>query len=1172
MRLRQIKIAGFKSFADLTVIDIDVPLIGIVGPNGCGKSNIIDAVRWVLGAGRASELRGQSRMMELIFAGSAGRAELGRASVELLLENDGTIEGPWQSYAEIAVKRVVTRDGDSTYTINRQVVRRRDVQELFAGTGLGTNSYAIISQGTITNFMKARPEELRNYFEEAAGVALYRERRRETETLLRQTRENLERAADLQSVKKETMERLRAEAETAKRWEALDEERRTAEAFLFYRQREEAREEVAAMDRTIGELARSSDEIRDRLSGLEKEGPEYEACFEKARTEHAALESVVRESERAMTKLEALIAEEKRRQAEAEETLKVAQAALREKQSEKEQLAAELEADEERVSQLTGELQGLEEAATHSADLVRAAEGALTEARCEAEHEEAEWRRRQSALEAARAKERSLADRLAALERHRMLQKETARPVVSDASEEAVWHERLELARKDKTEAEAVRERLARRAQAAERTVMEVSRAYEKALADEKTCAARRDAVREALRQAGRSNELGRWLEKRGLAQAPRVSTFFTVADSWAAAADALLAADVNARLLSDVPVSVAQDRTPAPAALWMAAADHQTPEALGIGRFTFEPFFSHCTILDERVLGALTERLAGHYAAPDLREALSVQAELPEGAVLVTPQGDRITRRRVSLWAKTTEGVLTLTQKVRAAESRYEEAKANFDKARSDRDEAQHEERTVRESQRQAARTLHDAEEAVRKIEWSQKRFLEQKREAERRLAEIERRERLLEEEHVEIVREAEVAKAERLRLEAEDTGDVRREALRKTVNDRQGALEHARSEQKALDYRKKLLTLEIGECRKSMAATRVRRERVVTDCAREASRIEKAEATIAAADGSAEAELAARRTAHEQAVAAAADGKAREEGALASLNRLREEERRLRAEWLPVTESLGRKKTDRQAKFVLYEQFSERFRETGYDDVVMAARAATDDARVPALRQRVQRLASELQRLGVVNHAALAGLREAEEAYETARRQMEDLEKAAQTLEGAIRKIDAETRTRIRTTFDAVAGAFEATFRELFGGGEAKLVMTGDDVLEAGIEVMARPPGKKNATLSLLSGGEQSLTATALVFAFFRLNPAPFCLLDEVDTALDEANQGRLASLCRRFSDKTQFLFITHHRVTMEYADVLIGVTMREPGVSRVVSVDVEEATRWAAGTPVS
>ena len=322
MRLRQIKIAGFKSFADLTVIDIDVPLTAIVGPNGCGKSNIIDAVRWVLGEGRASELRGEARMTELIFAGSTARAELGRASVELILETDGTLEGPWGAYAELSVKRVITRDGDSAYSINRQTVRRRDVQELFAGTGLGTKSYAIISQGTVSQFIRARPEELRNYFEEAAGVGLYRERRRETETLLRQTRENLERAADLQTVKKETMERLRAEAETAARWEKLDEERRSAEARLFWGQREEARASVREMDVVIGNLSRTVDETKDRLRALEDAGPEAERRFEAARSEALATAERVREAEREIAALEARLAEDRRRREEAADTLR----------------------------------------------------------------------------------------------------------------------------------------------------------------------------------------------------------------------------------------------------------------------------------------------------------------------------------------------------------------------------------------------------------------------------------------------------------------------------------------------------------------------------------------------------------------------------------------------------------------------------------------------------------------------------------------------------------------------------------------------------------------------------------------------------------------------------------------------------------------------------------
>lgn len=1171
MRLRQIKIAGFKSFADLTVIDIDVPLTAIVGPNGCGKSNIIDAVRWVLGEGRASELRGEARMTELIFAGSTARAELGRASVELILETDGTLEGPWGAYAELSVKRVITRDGDSAYSINRQTVRRRDVQELFAGTGLGTKSYAIISQGTVSQFIRARPEELRNYFEEAAGVGLYRERRRETETLLRQTRENLERAADLQTVKKETMERLRAEAETAARWEKLDEERRTAEARLFWSQREEARASVREMDVVIGNLSRTVDETKDRLRTLEDEGPETERRFEAARNEALAAVERVREAEREITALEARLAEDRRRRAEAADTLRAAEDAVREKEAERAELEAQTRQDRERLAQLESEGKTLEESVARAADLTVSAEKALAEERRTAEAVETECRRFESALESARAQKRSFEERLLSLSRHRALQRDGDRPVVPDEAEEEKLRDRRTLAQKDLEAARAARERLGRRMAEAERTVREKAREYEKALADERTAAARWEAAREALARAEKAGDLGRWLERRGFAKKPRASSLFTVDPAWITAADAVLADETGARWLEDAGevARLTGDRAPAKTAFWCPGASDSSEgkDSLVVEGVTLAAFLTVFTVKEPAVAGVLAERLARHYTVSNLGEALRLRAKLPSDATLVTPEGDQVTRSRVRLWARTTEGVLTLTDAVRKAAERHAEAKAVFERVRAEQNEAVQNERTLRDAQRDLQRELREAEEAFKKGEWAIERFLERKREAQKRLEELERREKLWAEEDAALRKNREENDAKLRELEAgAPERTKRREEARARVERARSALEHARGEQKALDYRAKLLTLEAGECRKALSAARVRFERVETDVKRELDRAEKARAVLEEkSEGLAET-LEIRRAAEGELRRLADEARAREETTLRELTGLREEERRLRGELLPLTETIGRKQTDRQTKFVLYEQFAERFRETGFDESVVAALAERDPARVPALKLRLQKLAGEQQRLGEVNHAALAGLRKAEEEYETARRTMEDLEEAAETLETAIRKIDAETRVRIRKTFESVARAFEETFTELFGGGEAKLVLRGDDVLQAGVEVTARPPGKKNASLTQLSGGEQSLAATALVFAFFRLNPAPFCLLDEVDAALDEANQGRLAALCRRLSEKTQFLLITHNRVTMEYADVLIGVTMKEPGVSRVVSVDIEEASGWA------
>lgn len=1171
MRLRQIKIAGFKSFADLTVIDIDVPLTAIVGPNGCGKSNIIDAVRWVLGEGRASELRGEARMTELIFAGSTARAELGRASVELILETDGTLEGPWGAYAELSVKRVITRDGDSAYSINRQTVRRRDVQELFAGTGLGTKSYAIISQGTVSQFIRARPEELRNYFEEAAGVGLYRERRRETETLLRQTRENLERAADLQTVKKETMERLRAEAETAARWEKLDEERRTAEARLFWSQREEARASVREMDVVIGNLSRTVDETKDRLRTLEDEGPETERRFEAARNEALAAFERVREAEREITALEARLTEDRRRRAEAADTLSAAEDAVREKEAERAELEAQIRQDRERLAQLESEGKTLEESVARAADLMVSAEKALAEERRTAEAVETECRRFESALESARAQKRSFEERLLSLSRHRALQRDGDRPVVPDEAEEEKLRDRRTMAQKDLEAGRAARERLGRRMTEAERTVRDKAREYERALAEERTAAAKWEAAREALARAEKAGDLGRWLERRGFAKKPRASSLFTVDPAWITAADAVLADETGARWLEDAGevARLTGDRAPAKTVFWCLGESDSSEgkDSLVVEGVTLAAFLTVFTVKEPAVAGVLAERLARHYTVSNLGEALRLRAKLPSDATLVTPEGDQVTRSRVRLWARTTEGVLTLTDAVRKAAARHAEAKAVFERVRSEQNEAVQNERTLRDAQRDLQRELREAEEAFKKGEWAIERFLERRREAQKRLEELERREKLWAEEDAALRKNREENDAKLRELEAgAPERTKRREEARARVERARSALEHARGEQKALDYRAKLLTLEAGECRKALSAARVRFERVETDVKRELDRAEKARAVLEEkSEGLAET-LETRRAAEGELRRLADEARAREETTLRELTGLREEERRLRGELLPLTETIGRKQTDRQTKFVLYEQFAERFRETGFDEGVVAALAKQDPARVPALKLRLQKLAGEQQRLGEVNHAALAGLRKAEEEYETARRTMEDLEEAAETLETAIRKIDAETRVRIRKTFESVARAFEETFTELFGGGEAKLVLRGDDVLQAGVEVTARPPGKKNASLTQLSGGEQSLAATALVFAFFRLNPAPFCLLDEVDAALDEANQGRLAALCRRLSEKTQFLLITHNRVTMEYADVLIGVTMKEPGVSRVVSVDIEEASGWA------
>ena len=567
MRLRQIKLAGFKSFADPALIELEHPVVGIVGPNGCGKSNIIDAVRWVLGEARVSELRGSSSMRELIFAGSTTRHALGRASVELILTNDdGRLKGAWSEFGEISVKRVVTAEGQSAYYINHQQVRRRDVQEIFLGTGLGPRSYAIISQGMISNFIRAKPEEMRVYLEEAAGVSLYRERRRETESLLSQTRGNLERVRDMQAVKEEEAARLEGEAQLAGKWRALTDERNAAESLWYWIQYEDVKR---TLDGIAADIARGEAEIEARKADAAREAaslPALESAAREAEAKELEAAAGLRQAERALTKAEA----EERRQRERRAGAERAAAEAREAKAAKERRLAETVSAREAQASETDELEetialsGEEEAAAQ--EEVLSAEDALNDVNARA----AEARRAESD---AKAQARVAHARLEAAERRAEdLRQRLLRLAASEGTLEAPDKEGLEAMKLDFEEAQAaaeearaLEEEAAEAAAEARRRRDAANEAYFAALAQEKETAAKLDALEAVEAGAQAKGRLAEFEAAEGLDGLPRLSEALSADPEWVTAVEAVVGSRLGARFLSRLGMAQGYESPPPP-------------------------------------------------------------------------------------------------------------------------------------------------------------------------------------------------------------------------------------------------------------------------------------------------------------------------------------------------------------------------------------------------------------------------------------------------------------------------------------------------------------------------------------------------------------------------------------------------------------------------------
>ncbi|MCX7962419.1 MAG: chromosome segregation protein SMC [Burkholderiales bacterium] len=1162
MRLTQIRLSGFKSFVDPTVIHLPGNLVGVVGPNGCGKSNVIDAVRWVLGEMRAAALRGDS-MQDVIFNGAANRQPLARAAVELLFDNSlGRIGGPWSRYAEISVKRVIQRDGESSYFINGTPVRRRDITDMFLGTGLGPRAYAIIEQGMISRVIEARPEELRVFLEEAAGVSRYRERRKETERRLADTRENLARVTDIRAELGAQIEKLEAQAKVAARYRELQQELRVKQQLLWYLRRRDA----------AAERARHAEAIARTEAALEAETAQLRALEGRLAQARSAHDEAAERLNAAQAALYGANAEVARHEAE----LRHAEAARESLAARRRERRAQLDSAREQRAQLTQSLHAW--VARHAERRDAAARTAEASAAETARLPQAEraYRAAQEQLAAARAalareegaaqlEEQAAVHLRRALEsleaRRARLQAELAELVEPPADAIAESEARIAALGAAIAEAQRALEQAHEEAAAAEAAKAQAARALEQAVRAHAAAAAQRDTLVQVQAQAEANAPLAEWLERKGLAALPRLWQRIRIEPGWETAVESVLRERLHALEAGEAAALRALgDEAPPVKASFYAPSDlpAPVPPAASLAAKV------HCA--DAALAHAVGEWLAGAIVCEGRPDA-SALAALAPGAFYVDRAGHRYTAHTLALHAPDAAdaGMLARQAEIDALEGRVAElaraaqaARAHLaacDAALAERLAAlEHARARIAEHERER----HASEIAALTLRQARERWRERSAQIQRELGEIAEAqaadEARLAAAGAALARlAANIAGARDALAEAQAAYDAAAAAL---AEQRERAASAERAAQEAR-FAEREAAAKIGELDGAVKLI----DAQIDAAEREAARLdaELARDPIPALRDALAAAVEA-RLAREQSLA---EARATLEAAASALRALDEERLRRQAACAPLRESLEELRLKEQAARLSLEQFAAQLAESGADEAQLA-QAEAGAPRPASLQTEIARAAQALADLGAVNLAALEELAAARERKQFLDAQSADLEEAAKTLEDAIRRIDRETRELLRETFDAVNGHFGTLFPQLFGGGEARLVLTGEEILDAGVQVVAQPPGKRNSTIHLLSGGEKALTAIALVFALFQLNPAPFCLLDEVDAPLDDANTLRFCELVKRMSAQTQFLFITHNKITMEMASHLIGVTMPESGVSRVVAVDVAEALR--------
>ena len=1165
MRLNSIKLSGFKSFAEPTNFMLPGQLVGVVGPNGCGKSNIMDAVRWVLGESKASELRGES-MQDVIFNGTNNRKPASRASVELVFDNsDHRAGGQWGQFAEIAVKRVLTRDGNSSYYINNQPVRRRDVQDVFLGTGLGPRAYAIIGQGTISRIIESKPEELRLFLEEAAGVSKYKERRRETANRLNDTRENLTRVEDILRELNANLDKLEKQAEVAARYHTLQDSATLKQHQLWFLKRSEAEADQA---RIRTDAAQAVNDLESRTADLRR----IESELETIRQAHYAAGDQVNqaqgklyEASAEVGKLEAeirFVVEGRQRVEQRLQQLREQMASWgtrsEDAQAELEQMAEQLVAAEEQSVVLAAQGEDQAEALPSLEDALRAAQNRANEQR-------ASVAQVQQQIQVLAAEQRSIE------EQSRGLNQRRERLLVDRNALAAPDEARLSGLQAQHDEAREQAELAASRLQELQDSVPQLDderRTAQQAVNTESSRLADLSARLEALRalqdKVRTDGKLKPWLSRHGLDGLQALWSRIHVESGWENALEAALRERLGALEVSrlDMVRAFAADAPPTRLAFY-----NPPPAAPAAAAPTgFKPLAGLLRLNDAGQQALLADWLTGALVADSLEEALARRSELQPGQTLYVASGHAVTAHSVSFYAPDNEqaGLLARAQEIENLDKALkgqqliaEQTRAALVRAEAACSDASQRLVSARREAAEAQNRAHELQVETLRLSQLAEQTRARSEQIGRDLAEVDAALDELQERRV-----TAEARFEELDMQLADSQE-RHAQLDDKVIEAERALDQAREQQRSLERQAQEATFAL----RSLQARQGELQRSLETSASQAR-------SLADEEQRARDELSRLNDAAAQAgLQNALQAKQEREQALSSLRsqyddltlKLRaSDERRLQLE--RELEPLRHRITDfqlkEQAARLGVEQYSQLLDEAQADLAAVGQSITEGNVRLTGLQSEIDRLHREIQALGAVNLAALDELTAARERKTFLDAQSADLVEAMTTLEDAIRKIDNETRDLLGSTFETVNQHFGKMFPELFGGGNARLVMTGEEILDAGVQVMAQPPGKKNQTIHLLSGGEKALTAIALVFAIFQLNPAPFCLLDEVDAPLDDANTERYARLVTAMSGDTQFLFISHNKIAMEMARQLIGVTMQEQGVSRIVAVDMESA----------
>ncbi|HEX5364955.1 MAG TPA: chromosome segregation protein SMC [Gallionella sp.] len=1165
MRLSQIKLAGFKSFVDPTHIPLPGQIVGVVGPNGCGKSNVIDALRWVLGESKASALRGSS-MQDVIFNGSSKRKPVSRASVELVFDNSlGKAAGQWSSYAEISIKRVLQRDGESSYFINNQHVRRKDITDIFLGTGLGARAYAIIEQGMISRIIEAKPEELRIFLEEAAGVSKYRDRRRETELRIGDTRDNLLRVSDiLQELDKQLLH-LGEQAEVAKQYRAFEAQRNTTQQLFWLVKRQEAESQrvryVQLTEKTRNELEAETALLREIESKLEATRSGHYQLADALHVRQGELYTVNAEIARLEQQIKH-VAEQRHRVA---QQIANTERQIEQQRQQRQGVHSLLEHWQHQQESAVVKLADAEMNAEAESMNLPQAEDAAREAQERYNALQREQMQLQQKLQLAETQRSHVLQNIQQLEsrRQRLLQEKDNLPRVDDAALQEAQEEQaaLEMQRAEQVERLAQLQEQLPLADNERRNQRTSLQQQERMLAQTE---ARLSALQQLQQRLDNDQKLKAWLQQQQLDRLPRLWQSISIGEGWEDALEAVLRERLNAIAMPQLADAAAwSEAPPAKLALFApnaeaASADASPPQ--------LTPLLNYVQCQDAQVLPAMRDWLTHVYAVADVEQAYAQRTQLPKGGWFVTKQGHLVGMNSVLFHAPDSQlhGVLARQREIEKLEQELDEQNRALEYTREQVAQAEQQYQSIeiqigplRTAGNELQQRQHALQMQILKLTQAHERSSERLVQIDQELQEL--AEQLIGTQYQQSELDEQMALSrEQIAAFYSQVEDAQRQ-----VNALDISLREQRSRAQLAQHALQEARFFAKTCVEKIADLQHNTEQIAESLAQfELNLGQLHEDMTGNEDEVVLEQLQAALDSRQGFEQALAQSRNILENATVELQKLEHDRLSCEHKLNPLREKLNELALKEQEARLHFEQWAEQLQ--GVDEQALLPLIEAGNNKPNVLQNELNRLDAGIESLGAVNLAALEELQTAAERKSYLDAQAADLNEAMATLEDAIRRIDKESRDLLMDTYNKVNEHLAEMFPVLFAGGEARLVLTGEEILDSGVQVMAQPPGKKNSTIHLMSGGEKALTAIALVFSLFQLNPAPFCLLDEVDAPLDDTNTERLCALIKRMSLQTQFIFISHNKITMEMAKQLVGVTMQEKGVSKVVAVDMEEALR--------